>query len=211
MKRLLLLLSLLAGTFALYGAQAPAPAPVQPVAATDARIRAQKLDMRNVGDDTITILTGSVDVTGVNLHIICDRLEIVSKRAGTEAGDLGAKENRFKSLIATGRVLIEQPESRREATCGRAEILPGDGKITLTGQPILVDRDEKGLPIQTLAAAVMRLYKGESRVEMEQIEGITTKFTDLGFEQPKAAAPAAGQTPAATPAPIQMILPGVTK
>ena len=78
MKRLLLLLSLLAGTFALYGAQAPAPAPVQPVAATDTRIRAQKLDMRNVGDDTITILTGSVDVTGVNLHIICDRLEIVS-------------------------------------------------------------------------------------------------------------------------------------
>lgn len=211
MKRLLLLLSLLAGTLALFGAQAPSPAPAQPVAATDTRIRSQKLDMRNVGDDTITILTGSVEVTGVNLHILCDRLEIVSKRVDAEAGDLVAKENRFKSLIATGRVLIEQPESRREVTCGRAEILPGDGRIILTGKPILVDRDEKGIPVQTLAAAVMRLYKGESRVEMEQIEGSTTKISDLGFEAPKTAAPAAGQTAPATPAPIQMNLPGAAK
>lgn len=211
MKRLLLLLSLLAGTFALFGAQAPAPAPVQPVAVTDTRIRSQKLDMRNVGDDTITILTGSVDVTGVNLHITCDRLEIVSKRTGAGAGDLGAKENRFKSLIATGRVRIEQPESRREATCGRAEILPGDGKIILTDKPILVDRDEAGLPVRTLAGAAMRLFKGDSKVEVDLPEITATNIPDLGFEAPKAAAPAAGQTPAATPAPIQMKLPGAAK
>jgi lipopolysaccharide export system protein LptA len=202
MKRLLLLLPLLAGALALPGAQAPSPAPLQPVAATDTRFRAQKLDMRNVGDETITILTGSVEVTGTNLRITCDRLEIVSTRVGGGAGDLAAKENRFKSLIATGRVRIEQPDSRREATCGRAEILPGDGRVTLTEKPILVDRDEKGVPIQTLAAASMRLFKGDSHVEMDLPEGSSTKLPDLGFE-----APTAGQTAAPAPAPIQLNMP----
>lgn len=205
MKRLLLLLPLLAGALALCGAQAQPAAPLQPVAAADTRFRAQKLDMRNVGDETITVLTGSVEVTGTNLHITCDRLEIISTRVGAGAGDLVAKENRFKSLIATGRVRIEQPDSRREATCGRAEILPGDGRITLTEKPILVDRDEKGVPTQTLAAAAMRLYKGESRVEMDLPEGSSTRMPDLGFEAPTTAAPAAAS--AAAPAPIQLNVP----
>ena len=37
---------------------------------------------------------------------------------------LVAKDNRFKSLIATGRVRIVQGE--REASCDRAEVMPGD-------------------------------------------------------------------------------------
>jgi lipopolysaccharide export system protein LptA len=205
MKRLLLLLPLAAGVLALCGAQAPAP--LQPVAATDTRFRAQKLDMRNVGNETITILTGSVEVTGVNLHITCDRLEIISTRVGGAAGDLVAKENRFKSLIATGRVRIEQPESRREATCGRAEILPGDGRIILSDKPLIVDRDEKGEPVSTFKGAEMRLYQGESRVEVTLPEGSTTTMPDLGYD-PARPAPAA-QT--ATPPPIQLNMPGAAK
>jgi lipopolysaccharide export system protein LptA len=199
-RRPALALPLLAGALLLAGAAAPtAPAPTQVVAAGDTHIRAQKLELRNVGNDTITLLTGSVEVTSVNLRLTCDRLEIVSVRVDADAGDLVAKENRFKSLIATGRVRIVQPESRREATCGRAEILPGEGRINLTDKPILVDRDEKGEPIRTLAGASMRLFKDESRVEVDLPDISATRIPDLGFDPTKANPPAAGATPAAAP------------
>jgi lipopolysaccharide export system protein LptA len=205
-RRPALALPLLAGALLLAGAAAPtAPAPTQVVAAGDTHIRAQKLELRNVGNDTITLLTGSVEVTSVNLRLTCDRLEIVSVRVDADAGDLVAKENRFKSLIATGRVRIVQPESRREATCGRAEILPGEGRINLTDKPILVDRDEKGEPIRTLAGASMRLFKDESRVEVDLPDISATRIPDLGFDPTKANPPAAGATPAA--APMQISLP----
>jgi hypothetical protein len=200
-----LALPLLAGALLFAGAAAPTtPAPTQVVAAGDTHIRAQKLELRNVGNDTITLLTGSVEVTSVNLHLTCDRLEIVSVRVDADAGDLVAKENRFKSLIATGRVRIVQPESRREATCGRAEILPGEGRITLTDRPILVDRDEKGDPIRTLAGASMRLFKDESRVEVDLPDIAATRIPDLGFDPAMANPPAAGPAPAA---PMQITLP----
>jgi lipopolysaccharide export system protein LptA len=209
MKRLTLPPLFLAGALLLCGAASPLPVVDQPVPATDTRFRAQKLEMRNVGNETITVLTGSVEITSVDLQITCDRLEIVSRRADAAAGDLVAKQNQFKSLIATGRVRIAQPESRREATCGRAEILPGDGRITLTDRPILVDRDEKGAPVNTLKGAAMRLYKGESRVDIDLPEGETVALPDLGHEPAKP--DAAKAAPAPAPAPIQMNLPGAAK
>jgi lipopolysaccharide export system protein LptA len=210
MKRLPLLLPLLAGLL-LCGAAAQPAVTDQPVAATDTRFRSQKLEMRNVGDETITILTGSVEITSVDLQITCDRLEIVSRRADANPGDLVAKQNQFKSLVANGRVRIVQPESRREATCGRAEILPGDGRITLTDKPILVDRDEKGAPVSTLKGAAMRLFKGESRVEIDLPEGETVALPDLGHDPAKPDATRTGPAPAAAPAPIQLSLPGAAK
>ena len=206
-----LALPLLAGALLFAGAAAPTtPAPTQVVAAGDTHIRAQKLELRNVGKDTITLLTGSVEVTSVNLHLTCDRLEIVSLRVDAQAGDLVANENKFKSLLATGRVRIVQPESRREATAGRAEILPGEGRITLTDQPILVDRDENGEPMRTMKASSMRLFKDESRVEVDLPEISTTRIPDLGFDPTKSnpPAPAAGGSP--TP-PMQVTLPQFSK
>lgn len=213
MKPVSLLVPLLAGGLLLCGAASPPAATDQPVAATDTHFRAQKAEMRNVGNETITILTGSVEITGTNMRITCDRLEIVSRRIDAAAGDLVAKENRFKSLIATGRVFILQTESRREVTCGRAEILPGEGRITLSDKPILVDRDEKGVPVSTLKGAQMRLFQGDSRVEIDLPEGETTALPNLGFDPLKADAPKAAQPPAPTAAPgaIQLKVPGNTK
>jgi hypothetical protein len=206
--KILLFLPLVAAALLLTGAAAPQL--TQTVASGDTHIVAQKLDLRNVGDDTITVLTGSVEITSVNLRITCDRLEIVSRRVDAAPGDLVAKDNRFKSLVATGRVRIVQPESRREATAGRAEILPGEGRINLTDRPILVDRDEKGDPIRTMAGSSMRLFKDESRVEVDLPDISATRIPDLGFDPTKSNAPTAAPAPG-SPAPIQLNLPPVTK
>jgi len=50
-----------------------------------------------------TLFTDDVVVTGNNIRITCDRLEIVSLRFG-EKEQVVAKQNRFKSLVATGHV-----------------------------------------------------------------------------------------------------------
>ena len=71
-----------------------------------------------------------VVVTGTNLRLNCDQLVVVAKRTGDPKATIGKQEN-FKSLIATGRVRLVQND--REATCDRAEVLPGDDKVTLAG------------------------------------------------------------------------------
>jgi len=57
------------------------------------------------------------------------------RRVAAQRGkqDTLGKQERFKSLVATGKVRIVQGE--REATCEHAEVLPGEDRITLTGGP----------------------------------------------------------------------------
>jgi hypothetical protein len=97
-----------------------------------------------------------------------------------------ARENQFKSLIATGRVKIVQGE--RIATCGRADVLPGDDKIILTDKPMVEDR-EHGI---TWMGENLYLLRGERRVHGEHVRIIGPSIQDLGFdknEKPVAEAP----------------------
>jgi len=123
-----------------------------------------------------TVFTGDVQVTGTNMRISCDRLEIISYRSG-EKGQVLAKENRFKSMIATGHVRINQGD--REATCGRAEVLPGDNKIILTDNPMVEDKDTGW----TYTGRNLTLLRGERRVHGEKVTITGPAIKDLGFDK----------------------------
>lgn len=153
-------------------------------------INCEQFDWRSTDKETTSVFTGKVVVTGTNLKLTCDRLEIVAARKGDPAATIGKLES-FKSFIATGNVRIIQGD--REAACGRAEVLPGDNKIVLTGQPVVVDHSVNW----TWTGDELEMLSGE-----RQIRGKNARFTgppikDLGADKPKPAEPA--PAPAAAP------------
>jgi len=154
-------------------------------------IDCEQFDWRSSDTETTSVFTGKVVVTGTNLRLTCDRLEIVALRKGDPTATIG-KIDSFKSFIATGNVRIIQGD--REAACGRAEVLPGDNKIVLTGQPVVVDHTVNW----TWTGDELEMLRGE-----RQIRGKNARFTgppikDLGLDKAKPAEPAPA-TP--TPAP----------
>lgn len=123
-----------------------------------------------------SILTGRVVVTGTNIRITCDRMEIISYRQGAKE-QVVARENQFKSLVATGHVKIVQGE--REATCGRADVLPGDDKIILTETPMVEDK-QHGV---TWTGSSLELYRGQRRVVGKDVVFHGPPVKDLGFDK----------------------------
>ena len=68
-------------------------------------ITSKHFESRSTDTEMTTLFTGDVVVTGTNLRITCDRIEVVSMRLG-EKSDVVAEKNRFKSLVATGSVAV---------------------------------------------------------------------------------------------------------
>jgi lipopolysaccharide export system protein LptA len=153
--------------------------------AADTVIEAQALDLQSTDTQTVSVFTGNVTVTGNNIRITCDRLDVVSLRSGDKLDTLG-KQDRFKSLIATGRVRIVQGD--REATCEHAEVLPGEDRITLTGRPMVVDHGNNS----TATGEPLILYRGDRRVRGSNVRITLPPLKDLGFDkkQPPSAPPA---------------------
>ncbi len=160
----------------------------QNVPAETTTIESEQLDMRSTDTETVSVLTGKVVLTGTNLHLTCDRLEIVALRTGDPKATIG-KVDSFKSLVATGNVRIIQGD--REAACGRAEVLPGSDKITLTGQPVIVDHAINW----RWTGDELEMLRGE-----RQIRGKNARFTgppikDLGVDLAKKPEPAPAEAP----------------
>ncbi|HUJ42918.1 MAG TPA: LptA/OstA family protein [Opitutaceae bacterium] len=149
-------------------------------------IESQSLEMRSTDTETISVFTGNVTVTGNDIRITCDRLDVVSLRKGDRQDTVG-KQDRFKSLVATGKVHIVQGD--REATCERAEVLPGADTITLTGRPMVVDRGNNS----TATGEPLILYRGQRRVDGTNVRLTLPPLKDLGFDkkQPPPAPPSA--------------------
>jgi lipopolysaccharide export system protein LptA len=148
-------------------------------------IEATTCDLQSTDTQTVSVFTGNVIVTGNNIRITCDRLDVVSLRSGDKLDTLG-KQDRFKSLIATGRVRIVQGD--REATCERAEVLPGEDRITLSGRPMVVDRGNN----TTATGEPLILYHGDRRVHGSNVRITLPPLKDLSFDknQPPPAPPA---------------------
>ncbi len=195
MNRSVLPLALCAALAAL-PLRADEPAPAAPTT-----IVSQNLDMQSTDDESYFLFTGLVIVKGNNISLTCDRLEAVTRRTKpdilqdqdrTALGQVG----KFKSLLATGRVRIEQGD--RVATCGRAEVLPGEERITLTEDPMVRDGDS------TVVGERIILLRGERRAIIEKARITLPAIKDLGF--PKDAPPPA---PNAAPAPTGQAAPAV--
>lgn len=158
-------------TAGISGAQAPQPT----------ELRSEKLEMTSTDEETRAVATGSVVLTGTNLRITCDRLEIVATRIGEKDATVGTLE-KFKYLLATGRVKIIQDD--REATCGRAEVFPREEKVVLTEDPVIVDKSTDFVA----AGERITLLRGKREVLVDLPKFTGPPIKDLGGnakDQPK--------------------------
>ncbi len=136
------------------------------------------LDMWSVGNETHAICTGSVTLTGTNLRIICDRLEIIAEGVGDKTS-LAPVLEKFKYLLATGHVRIVQGD--REATCGRAEVLPREDKVVLTQNPVVIDNGAGFVN----AGETITLLRGERRILVDKPRTSAPDIKDLGYDKSK--------------------------
>lgn len=188
----LLLLGSLTATFA----QTPAPA-VKPVPAiVPTVITSTEMEMWSTDTETRSIFKENVVVTGNNLKITCDKLDVTATRLADDKNKdatIGTLE-KFKSLVATGNVHIVQGD--REVTCGRAEVFPAEDKVVLTEKPVVID--SSGPYVATGTRIV--LLKGERRLFGDNIRLQGPPIRDLGFDKNKTMqAPAALPKPTRTP------------
>ena len=175
-----------------------APAPAAPVALQDTVIESGTAEVVSSATETTFHLGKGVKVTGTNLKLTCDTLVVVAKRTGDPKATLGKQEN-FKSLVATGHVRLLQND--REATCERAEILPGEDQVVLTGNPKIRSLDGQ----YQASGDKMTLYRGQRRAVIDSGGDGRPTFTlpplqDLGYEKEQAKKKPAASAPAATPA-----------
>jgi lipopolysaccharide export system protein LptA len=148
-------------------------------------VEAASCEIQSTDTQTVSVFTGNVTVTGNNIRLTCDRLEVISLRSGDRSDTFG-QQDRFKSLVATGKVHIVQAD--REATCERAEVLPGEDRITLTGRPMVVDHGNNS----TATGEPLILFRGDRRVRGTNVRITLPPIKDLGFDRRQAPpAPAA--------------------
>lgn len=199
------LLLVLALAARLPGAEPPAPAPAAPLVPTV--IESGALDMVSTEKETTFTYSQGVRVTATNLTLTCDNLVAVARRSGDPAALLG-KQEKFKSMIATGHVHIVQND--REATAARAEVFPDDDKVVLSGDPVV--RSVKDGWEQT--GPKMELLRGERRAIIRseganRLRTILPPLKDLGYDKvPEKKQPAPEDT---TPPAVSVPLPPPSK
>ena len=151
---------------------------VQSEAPQQTELTSDDLVMTSTDDETRAVLTGNVVVSGTNMKIVCDRMEIVASRLGDETAAIG-EFNGFKYLLATGNVRIVQGD--REATCGRAEVLPLENKVVLQEDPVVIDHSSDFIA----AGKQLSLFQGERRLEVIEPRLTGPPIKDLGPEAEK--------------------------
>lgn len=141
-----------------------------------------------VSTDTETTITfrDNVRVTGTNMKLSCDYLEVVVVRTGDKTATLG-KLDKFRSMLATGNVRMIQGE--REAACGRAEVRPEEEKVVLSGSPVVVDHDQN----TRIAGEKITMLRGQRKVEVEKPILTAPPIKDLGVDKSPAPAEAPKQ------------------
>jgi lipopolysaccharide export system protein LptA len=141
--------------------------------------------------ETTTIFHDQVVAVGNGITLNCDYLKVVATRMSEKSTTLG-KHDTFKYLLATGNVKIVQTD--RVATCGRAEVFPGEDRIVLTENPVVRIESEH----YVASGPRMVLYRGQRRAVIEGTPTERSHITlpaikNLGFpaDNPAEPAPAA--------------------
>lgn len=131
-----------------------------------------------VSTDTETTITfrDNVRVTGTNMKLSCDYLEVIVVRTGDKTATLG-KLDKFRSMLATGNVRMIQGD--REAACGRAEVKPEEEKVVLSGNPVVVDHDQN----TRIAGEKITMLRGQRKVEVEKPILTAPPIKDLGVDK----------------------------
>jgi lipopolysaccharide export system protein LptA len=155
-------------------------------------ITSTSMEMWSTDTETRSIFKENVTVTGNNLRLTCDKLDVTAVRmlGKDDKNSTMPSVEKFKTLVATGNVHIVQGE--REVTCGKAEVFPGEDRVVLTEKPVVIDND--GPYVATGDRIV--LLRGERRIFGDNIRLQGPPIRDLGFEKDKPV-----QAPAALPRP----------
>ncbi len=143
-----------------------------------------------VSTDKETTITfhDKVVVTGTDMKLNCDFLQVVVKRKGETTATIGTID-KFRSMLATGHVLIVQGE--REAACGRAEVLPEQDRAVLTENPVVVFHDQK----TRFMGEKIILLNDQKQVLVEKPTFTGPSVPMPGFDKDKkSAAPSATET-----------------
>jgi len=169
---------------ALWGAHALAAAEeTQPTVITSDSLEARSTDTR-----TYSTFSGHVVVTGTNIKITCDRLEVISTRSGGKTEAIGT-QSQFEHLDAIGHVQIAQGD--REAACGRAEVLPREDRIVLTDSPVVTDHSNG----TRWTGEVITMLRNERRVIVGHPKVTGPPIKDLGFDKKEPAPPQPAPAP----------------
>jgi lipopolysaccharide export system protein LptA len=138
-------------------------------------ITSDRFEMKGTDTETASNFDGHVVVTATGMRLECDHLEVISARMGDKEDTVG-QQDRFRSLIATGNVRIVQGD--REATCGRAEVLPREDRITLTLNPVVIDRGNN----TRAEGEEIYMLRNERQVRGKNIRITAPPLRDLGFD-----------------------------
>jgi hypothetical protein len=161
-------------------------------------------EMNSTDTQTVTTFHRDVVATSNNIKITCDYLKVVVNRQGNPGAMLG-KNGKFESLLAIGHVHILQLE--REATCGRAEVFPGEDRMVLSraapDEPMPTVRSTDGNYSAT--GPRMVFYRGQERAVIETLPGerahiLLPPLKNMGFAPLPQDGKAGESTPGATPA-----------
>lgn len=144
-------------------------------------IIADRLVSVSTDTETTTDCEGHVVVTATNMELRCDHLHMVTTRLSDRSGSIG-KPTGFKTLVATGHVVILQTQGLREATCGRAEVFPAQDKIVLTIDPVVIDHGNG----TRATGDEIDLYHNDRRVTGTNVRIDAPPIKDLGFSKTQA-------------------------
>lgn len=158
----------------------PAAVPLAPTVITS-----ERFEMWSTDTETRSVFQTNVVVTGTNLRITCDKLDVTAVRLDDEKSRESTLPTveKFKTLVATGNVRIVQGD--REATSDRADVFPGEDRVVLTKNVVITDHS--GPYVATGDRVV--LLRGERRIFGDNIRGTFPPIKDLGAEAGKPATP----------------------
>jgi lipopolysaccharide transport protein LptA len=172
-----------------FGQDAESETPPQTVISSD------RLEMENEGEKAFFLFSDHVKLTGNNLIVTCDRLEVHSDRTGDLDANFG-KLGSIKQIVAIGNVSISQ--EGRTARAGRVEVIPAEDKIVLTENPTVIDAQG------SVSGERMVFLRGERRAVVESgtsgpARVVLPAIPDLGFDDEKDSAVTPEPDPDATP------------
>ena len=172
---------------------------VEPAPAPQTVISSDRLEMQNDGQKAYFLFSDNVKLTGNNLIVTCDRLEVHSNRTGDFNANIG-KLGSIQQILAIGNVSISQ--EGRTAQAGRAEVLPAEDKIVLTENPTVTDTQGR------VSGGSITFYRGDRRAVVESgstgpARVILPAMPNLGFDHDEKGpdiAPAGESDPQSAPA-----------
>ena len=118
----------------------------------------------------ISVFTGNVVVVGTNFRMTCQEMTVNF-----------TKDNKVDTIIATGDVVINQPN--RVTNCGRAEYFHDDDKFVLTDSPTILDGKNK------ISGPKITIYRTSQKMEVEGRSNVILGPNSIGSPAPAPPSP----------------------